>query len=278
MMDPRYGLVLSCYLFDCRVKAVLHEFLGRILLCNCRVGLLAAYAGSQRGQDLLRGKKVLELGAGCGLPGLVASRYARLVILTDGSDTVVELLKRNVRDHCFYEDFNQDEHGSNREICNNIVREKRCVEARRLLWGDGIEIKTILERCEGYVDVVFAADVVQWPAVVQPLLHSVKALLWGSNKPIFVLGIVQRAQSTTRLFFHLAEELGFAWKRIDIDKYHSGGRFPEACREFGGLAPEIYEIILTDRSSAPALFSSPLADKSTMAVGKAYEHTFSLPC
>eukprot|EP00611_Tribonema_gayanum_P003069 TRINITY_DN12397_c0_g1_i4.p1 TRINITY_DN12397_c0_g1~~TRINITY_DN12397_c0_g1_i4.p1 ORF type:complete len:389 (-),score=129.26 TRINITY_DN12397_c0_g1_i4:246-1412(-) len=42
------------------------------------------------------GKRVVELGAGCGLSGLVASQYAAATALTDGSDVVLDLLRRSV--------------------------------------------------------------------------------------------------------------------------------------------------------------------------------------
>lgn len=43
----------------------------------------------------LDGKVVLELGAGCGLGGFIASRYCYRSIVTDGSDVVMRLLERN---------------------------------------------------------------------------------------------------------------------------------------------------------------------------------------
>jgi predicted nicotinamide N-methyase len=41
------------------------------------------------------GKTILEVGAGAGLTGLVCSHFAKRVLLTDGNDLVVELLKIN---------------------------------------------------------------------------------------------------------------------------------------------------------------------------------------
>lgn len=46
-------------------------------------------------REMFEGKVVLEVGAGAGLSGIVCSRYAKKVLLTDGSDTVVELLVLN---------------------------------------------------------------------------------------------------------------------------------------------------------------------------------------
>lgn len=46
-------------------------------------------------RDRLAGQVVIELGAGAGLCGLLASQMAAEVVLTDGIDEVVELLERN---------------------------------------------------------------------------------------------------------------------------------------------------------------------------------------
>lgn len=48
-------------------------------------------------RQLFEGKTLLELGSGVGLAGLVASNYAKApVLLTDGEDYIVEVLKKNV--------------------------------------------------------------------------------------------------------------------------------------------------------------------------------------
>ena len=46
-------------------------------------------------RPLFAGKIVCELGAGCGLTGLVAAHSAAHVVLTDGNDVVLRLLQRN---------------------------------------------------------------------------------------------------------------------------------------------------------------------------------------
>lgn len=44
---------------------------------------------------VLEGRTVLELGAGCGLAGFFACRYASQVMITDGNDVVMRLIKQN---------------------------------------------------------------------------------------------------------------------------------------------------------------------------------------
>jgi len=46
--------------------------------------------------DDFKGKKLVELGSGVGLAGLVAAKYCEKVTLTDRSSTVLQLLQRNI--------------------------------------------------------------------------------------------------------------------------------------------------------------------------------------
>eukprot|EP01128_Nolandella_sp_AFSM9_P011679 TRINITY_DN856_c0_g1_i2.p1 TRINITY_DN856_c0_g1~~TRINITY_DN856_c0_g1_i2.p1 ORF type:complete len:266 (+),score=14.68 TRINITY_DN856_c0_g1_i2:92-889(+) len=61
--------------------------------------ILAQYL-FEGGRDLLQGKRVLELGAGTGVPGIVASQCGAVVVISDrdsGGEVVIENLKNNVR-------------------------------------------------------------------------------------------------------------------------------------------------------------------------------------
>ena len=224
--------------------------------------LLSHYITSDRGQDLLQGRHVVELGAGCGLPGLVAAQFANRVLLTDGNDVVLDLLTRNA-----------NKSGLNMPTSDHSGE---VITAARLLWGHRIDWIQVMETMNGTVDVVIAADVIQWPAVVEPLLHTVKALLWDSRAkiPTFVLGIVNRAQTTYDLFFQLAKELGFSWERVPEEAFLKDGIVPKSCQEFGGRSTEIFEVVLTDRSVYPILHS----DTRDVTLGKTFENTPFLPC
>jgi predicted nicotinamide N-methyase len=206
--------------------------------------LLSHYLASAKGQKAIRDKTVVELGAGTGLASMVAAHFARNVIVTDGNgDVVLDLLKQNVAD------FQKE----NTTSCR--------LSGMQLLWGDKkhfrrVMVEAAMDGNDQHVDVLIAADVVQWPEVVEPLLHTVKALLWESSakQPTLLLGIVNRAASTYNLFFGLAEELGFITERISPDEFFEDGIVPEACREYGGRHTELYRVILNDRSEEPLLF------------------------
>jgi len=222
--------------------------------------LLGHYLASSVGQSRIKSRNVVELGAGTGLPGLVAANFATKVVLTDGNEVVLDLLDRNVSQF----------RSNKRNHCS--------IKTGQLVWGNRSHLNRLLKTMER-VDVVVAADVVQWPAVVEPLLHTVKALLWNSKaeRPVFILGIVNRAAMTYDLFFRLAKELGFQYQHVECDAFVPGGVAPESCREFGGRVTEIYEVALVERSIVPVLFQQGHESKD-MTVGRSFENTANLPC
>jgi len=191
--------------------------------------LLSYFLASRQGQEIVAGKNVVELGAGCGLGGIAAASFCNQVVLTDGNEIVMDLLQKN-------------------------AESRENVSASAFEWGTRSELHAILDKM-GHVDVVVAADVVQWPTVVEPLLHSVKALLWNSRseRPCLVLGIVCRAQNIYDLFFRIAKELGFTWKQMPNESFLKDGVVPKSCQEFGGRETQIFVVELVDRSVKPTM-------------------------
>ena len=231
--------------------------------------LTSHYVAHLAAQGKLSGKIIVELGAGgtC-LPSLVAASAAKHVVATDGNgDVVLELLEKNVD---FY-----NQHRDNSSTSGSF----HPLSARQLVWGDGAQLRTLLNEFQSF-DVVVAADVVQWPAVIEPLLHSAKALLWTSTlpNPVFILGIVNRAGSTYDLFFRLAQELGFIFCAVAPEVYLKDGLVPEACREFGGRVTEMYELILQKDQCDPPILLSDKGETLAITTGKGFEHTLALPC
>lgn len=214
---------------------------------------------------------MVELGAGTGLPGLVAAHYSRSVTITDGNDIVMDLVQQNVT---AFESRTSKESDSN----NNGSLSSSCsVTASQLIWGQPAHVQALLNRLK-HVDVIIAADVVQWPAVVEPLLHTVKALLWNSDatEPAFILGIVNRATSTYDQFFQLAVSLGFESRRVQAADFLKDGVVPMQCQEFGGRTAEIHLVTLVDRSVKPVLLQKG-DDSKDWTLGKSYENTAFLP-
>lgn len=137
-------------------------------------------------RSLFEGHQVLELGAGCGLAGLVASRFATATIVTDGNDLVLEMLNQNTS--------KQYQAG---------LTSGRPIESKKLLWGSKESLEEALDgRGEGgegsskwQPQILLGADVVCWPDYVAPLLSTIKALFIEAPDPptaCMYLGFVNR--------------------------------------------------------------------------------------
>lgn len=134
--------------------------------------------------DVVAGRSVLELGAGVGLAGLCAARYAQSVVLTDGVDEVVELLKRNI--------------GSNSSL---VPAAAAAPEAVRVYWPDCSALS--LRR----FDVVLGADVAYWSSAIRPLFQAVEQSL--ATDGLFFMGYVSRSKFLDRLLQEVAASVGF---------------------------------------------------------------------
>ncbi|GKY98865.1 hypothetical protein MPSEU_000842500 [Mayamaea pseudoterrestris] len=251
-------------------------------------------------------KTIVELGAGgTALPSLIAAQCSRAntIVATDGNDDfVLELLRKNV------DYFNNDQRQGASSAATSIestaataatataIELRTQLLAKQLVWGNGAQIQALLHEIKA-VDIVVAADVVQWPAVIEPLLHTVKALLWRNSHcqqreqaheqaqdqqqspPVFILGIVNRASSTYDMFFRLARQLGFKWRQVHASEYLQDGIVPKSCQEFGGRATEIVELTLrTDQTDVPVLLAVDGKAPNVKTTGTGYESTLALPC
>lgn len=109
--------------------------------------------------SLVRGKRVIELGCGTGLCGLVAARLgASRVLLTDGSDTVLERARRNI--------------ALNRLGSSSAPGSDGTLSTRTLLWGG-----LVAEELRSEFDVVLASDVLYFTGAWRPLSETVHELL-----------------------------------------------------------------------------------------------------
>ncbi|KAK2832916.1 hypothetical protein Q5P01_016805 [Channa striata] len=126
-LDPQYGM----YVWPCAV-------------------VLAQYLWTQR--DELRGKTVLELGAGVSLPGVVAARCGAKVILSDSTKT--PLCLENCRRSCEANGLND-------------------VVVLGLTWGEISPDLVLLPK----VDVILGSDVFYEPQDFEDVLVTVAFLL-----------------------------------------------------------------------------------------------------
>ena len=125
--------------------------------------------------SIFQDKDILELGSGAGLSGLVASIYAKNVVLTDGNDIVCELMEKN-----------------------KPFAKKNNVMGKKLWWGRENTLD-LIKTIEG-IDVVIGADILFWPECINPLVETIKAIKEKFPKCLFLISICFRAKYSEDTF------------------------------------------------------------------------------
>ncbi|GAC96205.1 hypothetical protein PHSY_003785 [Pseudozyma hubeiensis SY62] len=160
----------------------------------------------------VRDKTVVELGAGTGLPGLVACVMgADRTVITDYPDThVIDNLERNL-DLALV----PSRKGKERELNPYYTEARKRVQVLGLGWGNADEEARVLrasrslsesEAIEGY-DLVLAADVL-WVSSAHPLLiHSIRKLLKRDRdaRCALIAGFHTGRPAVRRFFLQLAQ-------------------------------------------------------------------------
>jgi predicted nicotinamide N-methyase len=146
----------------------------------------------------VREKRVLELGSGLGLCGIVSHLLgASEVIATDGDLDVLQNLRHNVNEN---------------RICNDSI-----VSCPQLIWGQGLNT---FEDVYSKQSVILATDVFYSPHLVDPLWRTVDKLLEPDG--IFLLAFC-RHNVTINQVLDKAEDLGFKWTRPNIAEGEDDG-------------------------------------------------------
>lgn len=147
----------------------------------------------------LNGKKVVELGSGCGLVGFIAALLGAEVILTDLPDRL-RLLKKNLEAN-----FPGPIRGS--------------AKVSELTWGDELDD----DLTQPFPDYVLGSDVIYSEAAVRDLLTTLKELS-GSHTTIFLSGEL-RNDAVLECFLEAALE-DFVVGHVDQAQWH-----PDFCSQ-----------------------------------------------
>ncbi|CAM6094294.1 unnamed protein product [Calypogeia fissa] len=152
------------------------------------------------------GKKVVELGSGCGLVGCVAVLLGAHVILTDLPDRL-KLLQKNVRENLM---------GNAR---TQRVGAVTAAEVLEFTWGDQPDRALV----DPQPDFVVASDVIYNEDVVPDLLHSLRALC-AAHTTLFVAGEL-RNDAVLECFLDAAIK-DFVVGLVPVDDWHPNFRSP----------------------------------------------------
>ena len=133
--------------------------------------------------DFVQGRRVIELGAGVGLTGLIAAAMgSESVHMTDYTDATLENLSYNIAlNSRFMEDRGID---------------KSTVSAGNLEWGE----YAAQDFCSNSADVLIAADVVYTVECVPDLVATVSAFLSSGRARVALFATTYRNRSTFALF------------------------------------------------------------------------------
>lgn len=101
-VDVDYQLITFDYkefrqqLYALKTSATDYDLTGQIIWKAADI--LSKYIVDHLGEQVLKGKTVLEVGSGPGLCGLVAQHWASHVVLSDYQDLVMDLININIKD------------------------------------------------------------------------------------------------------------------------------------------------------------------------------------
>ncbi|RYP23354.1 hypothetical protein DL767_008850 [Monosporascus sp. MG133] len=160
------------------------------------------------GKELVKGKDILELGAGTGFLSILCAKHlqASHVTTTDGDESVVEALKEN--------------------IVLNGLRSDQHVVARTLSWGVNLEATWVKQDCKARpYDVVIGADITYDKVAIKALVTTIHQLFeLRPGLRVLISGVVRnvntfesfRSECLSRRFS--VEELGFQAKPMRQQK------------------------------------------------------------
>jgi predicted nicotinamide N-methyase len=145
-----------------------------------------------KNRKIFKKQKVVELGAGCGIGGLVAAKYASEVLITDGNELVMQAVRENI-----------DKNPS--RTCN--------IRSLKLKWGQ--EDSSLMQQ----FPIIIASDVVYKTEFFIALFNTVKNLLAPGSDSKFILGFAKRFPTLETYIEKAATEAQLRLVKVEEFKY-----------------------------------------------------------
>lgn len=157
---------------------------------------------ARKSAELLKGKRVVELGSGCGALGLSALRLgAGEVLMTERGDEMLDHLKDNVSE-------------------NVTLEEKERVKVEELDWALATEDPRLVAALNPPFDLIVASECVYDAGIVGSFLETAKMLGFGvpldsKRDPVILMcGVISEAAWTA---FDKATDGSGEWSREEIE-------------------------------------------------------------
>eukprot|EP00538_Stauroneis_constricta_P007168 CAMPEP_0119564760 /NCGR_PEP_ID=MMETSP1352-20130426/27977_1 /TAXON_ID=265584 /ORGANISM="Stauroneis constricta, Strain CCMP1120" /LENGTH=215 /DNA_ID=CAMNT_0007613547 /DNA_START=57 /DNA_END=701 /DNA_ORIENTATION=- len=164
-----------------------HEISGRQVWCGSM--LLAKYFLTQ----LPLKRNILELGSGTGLLGMTLSKLcaATKIVITDGDDDAIELMKRNL-------------------IQNELLSSNNNIEIQKLVWGQDNNDLTLSS-----FDMIVAGDVL-YKEILPPLFFATVNEYLSADGVLWLCHIPRAGMDHERVR-RFAQDAGFGVEEVPSD-------------------------------------------------------------
>ncbi|PVH98409.1 hypothetical protein DM02DRAFT_596036 [Periconia macrospinosa] len=176
---------------------------------------LGSFLSSGHGREKIRGKRILELGAGTGMLSILCAKYLGVsgVVATDGDEAVVDAIKTN-------------------SFLNGVDTEgqsQTVVRSAALRWGWPLDANTFAEDYGMAVpDLVLGADVTYDKTVIPALVSSMRGLFEMNSSLHVLIAATIRNEETFEAFLNACRRNRFTMELVEFEvrpEEHQDGPF-----------------------------------------------------